>query len=164
MLNNQPTSIKKQQGAALIVCLVVLLIVTILAASGITSASLQQKMAANIQQKNETFQATESGIALLMNLVTGNAVTAGNSQLLSDALSSPASTISFSNGLSRTSGNIIDVSTSVKYLSNMTTAIGNSIDADESSTIISGHRFIVTGKSTMPSGATTRIELGLQYD
>ena len=164
MLNKQPTTIKKQQGAALIVCLVVLLIITILAASGITSASLQQKMAANIQQQNETFQATESGIALLMNLVTGNAVTAGNSQLLSDALSSPATTISFSNGLSRTSGNIIDVSTTVNYLSNMTTAIGNSIDADESSTIISGHRFIVTGESTMPSGATTRIELGLQYD
>jgi len=158
-MNKQYRSIKKQQGAALVICLVVLLIITIIAASGISGASLQQKMAANTQQQNETFQATESGIARLLNTIT-----AGNSAALTSSLNSPTATISFANGLSRSSGNEITVTTDVNFLSNMAATRGNSLDADENSTIIPGYRFIVTGQATMPSGASTLIEHGIQYD
>jgi len=163
-MNSHYRSIKNEQGAALVVCLVTLLIITIIAASGISTASLQQKMAANIQQQNETFQATESGIDRLINVINGTAATAGDSVILNSALNTPTTSVSYANGLSRSGSNEITVITEVNFLANMAALRGNSLDADENSTIIPGYRFIVTGQATMPSGASTQIEHGIQYD
>jgi len=154
----QHVSLKNQQGAALIICLVVLLIITVIAASGINNASLQQNMAASIQQKNETFQASESGIARLLNVVDSD------SMLLANALNAPTATINYDNGLSRSAGNIITVTTEINYVSTMAADLGNSLNADENSTTIAGHRFVITGEAWTESGAKTHIEHGIEYD
>jgi len=155
---NQRVSLKNQQGAALIVCLVVLLIITVIAASGINNASLQQNMAASIQQKNQTFQASESGIARLLNVIDGDSI------LLANALNAPTTAINYDNGLSTSTGNIITVTTEINYISTMATDFANSLNADENSTIISGHRFVITGEAWTGSGAKTHIEQGIEYD
>lgn len=52
-----------QQGVALVVSLILLLLLTVLAITAATNSSLQQRMAANAQDMNAAFQATESGLA-----------------------------------------------------------------------------------------------------
>jgi len=53
---------KKQHGATLLISLVLLLVLTILALAAGRSATLQQRMAGNLQQQNLAFQAAENGI------------------------------------------------------------------------------------------------------
>jgi len=53
---------KKQRGATLLISLVLLLVLTILALAAGRSATLQQRMAGNLQQQNLAFQAAENGI------------------------------------------------------------------------------------------------------
>jgi type IV pilus assembly protein PilX len=50
-----------QQGAALVMALVILLILTILGVTAMSTSSLEQKMAGNIQDLTRAFQAAESG-------------------------------------------------------------------------------------------------------
>jgi type IV pilus assembly protein PilX len=51
-----------QQGAALVMALVILLILTILGVTAMSTSSLEQKMAGNIQDLTRAFQAAESGV------------------------------------------------------------------------------------------------------
>jgi len=60
-MNNLITE-SKQRGATLLISLVLLLVLTILALVAARSASLQQRMASNLQQQNMAFQAAENGI------------------------------------------------------------------------------------------------------
>lgn len=53
-------SLPRQRGAALIVSLIVLLVVTLLALGTMESAVMQERMASNSQNKNVSFQLTES--------------------------------------------------------------------------------------------------------
>jgi len=59
---NSLTTESKQRGATLLISLVLLLVLTILALVAARSASLQQRMASNLQQQNMAFQAAENGI------------------------------------------------------------------------------------------------------
>ncbi|KXU39411.1 hypothetical protein AXE65_08580 [Ventosimonas gracilis] len=59
---NHLTAAKKQQGATLLISLVLLLVLTILALAAGRSATLQQRMAGNLQQQNLAFQTAENGI------------------------------------------------------------------------------------------------------
>jgi len=59
---NHLTAAKKQQGATLLISLVLLLVLTILALAAGRSATLQQRMAGNLQQQNIAFQTAENGI------------------------------------------------------------------------------------------------------
>lgn len=52
----------RQSGMALLVCLIMLLLLTIIAITAARQSTLQARMAANSQQENVAFQASESGI------------------------------------------------------------------------------------------------------
>lgn len=51
-----------QSGAVLIISLIMLLLLTLIGASGMQSASLEEKMAGNIRDRNIAFQAAESAL------------------------------------------------------------------------------------------------------
>jgi type IV pilus assembly protein PilX len=55
-----------QSGAVLVTALVFLVIMTLLALSSITTNTLEERMAANIQEINRSFQAAETGLAIIM--------------------------------------------------------------------------------------------------
>ncbi len=57
----------RQQGVVLVVCLLVILVVTLIAATMIKTSAFEEKMAANAQTYNRTFQAAESAIELAIN-------------------------------------------------------------------------------------------------
>ena len=52
----------RQQGAALLVSLVMLLLLTMIALAGVSDSTLQQRMAHNTRQLNQSFQAAETGL------------------------------------------------------------------------------------------------------
>jgi len=61
---NNLTTWQKQRGATLLISLILLLVLTILALVAGRSATLQQRMASNLQQQNLAFQSAESGIQI----------------------------------------------------------------------------------------------------
>lgn len=84
----QNRSAKRQSGAALIMSLVILLVLTILAITAMRTASLEERMAGNIQEATNAFQAAESGLnkglntsgSLSLSGTTTNSWTFGNAQ------------------------------------------------------------------------------------
>ncbi|MCW8884571.1 MAG: PilX N-terminal domain-containing pilus assembly protein [Motiliproteus sp.] len=52
----------KQRGVVLIACLLVIVVVTMIAATASKTSSFEEKMAANAQTYNRTFQAAESAV------------------------------------------------------------------------------------------------------
>ncbi len=52
----------RQSGAVLIVAMIILVILTLLGVSTMTSTSLQERIAANTQEKVHAFQAAETGL------------------------------------------------------------------------------------------------------
>jgi type IV pilus assembly protein PilX len=61
---------RRQQGAALVIGLLLLLVLTILAISGMTTATLELRMAGNTQYKERAFQAAETGIEQAIDTAT----------------------------------------------------------------------------------------------
>ena len=53
---------QREQGAVLIVAMIFLIIMTLLAVTGMTTTSLEEKMAANSQETTRAFQAAETGL------------------------------------------------------------------------------------------------------
>lgn len=70
------TGLKQERGAALIMSLVILLILTLLGITGMSTSSLQQKMAGNTQEVVRALEAAESGAILAIN--TNGSLNAGN--------------------------------------------------------------------------------------
>jgi type IV pilus assembly protein PilX len=62
MVKEQP---QNQQGSALIVSLIFLLLLTLLSVAGIKSSTSQERMAANVKLKSDSFQAAESALRLI---------------------------------------------------------------------------------------------------
>ncbi len=56
------TGAKKQQGIVLVVALLILIVMTVLSVSMLSSTTLEERMASNLQSHNTTFQAAESCI------------------------------------------------------------------------------------------------------
>ncbi len=52
--------IKKQQGIVLVVALLILVVMTVLGVSMLSSSTLEERMASNLQSQNVIFQAAES--------------------------------------------------------------------------------------------------------
>ncbi len=52
-----------EQGAVLIIALIMLLILTLLGVTAMNMTSMEEKMATNIQESNQAFQAAETGIS-----------------------------------------------------------------------------------------------------
>lgn len=67
---------RKQRGVVLAVSLILLLLLTILAITASTSSTLQERMAANAQDDNIAFQATESALASLNTKLSGGGTVA----------------------------------------------------------------------------------------
>ncbi len=65
----QPRQADRQQGIALIMALVFLMLLTIIGVTAMTTTSLQEKMAGNVQNKNSAFQAAESALRVGENLI-----------------------------------------------------------------------------------------------
>lgn len=57
--------LKTQSGSALIFSLVFLLLLTLVGMAGITSATHQERMAANVKLKNDSLQAAEAALQLI---------------------------------------------------------------------------------------------------
>ncbi len=57
-------NVTKQSGAALFVCLMLLLVMTLIGVSGITSSTLEEKMAGNMRNKHMSFQAAEAALRI----------------------------------------------------------------------------------------------------
>lgn len=55
---------KRQGGSALIVTLILLLVITVIGVAGMGSTILQERMAGNMQDSAQVFEATESGLRL----------------------------------------------------------------------------------------------------
>lgn len=53
---------RRQAGAALVVSLILLLVLTLIGVTGMRSASMEEKMAGNMRDRNVAFQAAESGV------------------------------------------------------------------------------------------------------
>lgn len=66
-INTIQRSTKSQKGAALITALFFLVILTTLAMSSMNTNILDEKMAANTQEKNRAFQTAETALAIAMN-------------------------------------------------------------------------------------------------
>lgn len=56
-----------QRGMALVMALVILVILTILGITAMSTSSLQEKMAGNVQEQTRAFQAAESGLNTALN-------------------------------------------------------------------------------------------------
>lgn len=67
---------RQQRGVVLAVSLILLLLLTILAITASTSSTLQERMAANAQDDNIAFQATESALASLNTTLIGGGTVA----------------------------------------------------------------------------------------
>ncbi|VAX12968.1 hypothetical protein MNBD_GAMMA24-2603 [hydrothermal vent metagenome] len=59
---NTITGLKKQQGIVLVVALLILVVMTVLSVSMLSSSTLEERMASNLQSQNAAFQAAESCI------------------------------------------------------------------------------------------------------
>ncbi len=53
-------NIEKQQGIVLVVALLILVVMTVLSVSMLSSSTLEERMASNLQSQNITFQAADS--------------------------------------------------------------------------------------------------------
>jgi len=69
---NHPSGLHGQRGATLLISLVLLLMLTVLALVASRGATLQQRMASNLQQQNLAFQAAENGIQAAILQMTGS--------------------------------------------------------------------------------------------
>ena len=77
--------LRKQHGAVLMVSLVMLLLMTILGLTAMSSATMEQKMAANSQDINTTLQASESATrAVLGDLSVLGAAMTSNTPVTAD--------------------------------------------------------------------------------
>ena len=54
---------QREGGAVLIISMIFLIIMTLLAVTGMTTTSLEEKMASNAQESTRAFQAAETGLA-----------------------------------------------------------------------------------------------------
>ncbi|MEH6565629.1 MAG: PilX N-terminal domain-containing pilus assembly protein [Halopseudomonas sp.] len=63
-----------QRGAALMVSLVFLLLMSLAALAGVRSATSQERMVANLQQRNQSFQAAEAGVRWVERQIRRNAI------------------------------------------------------------------------------------------
>lgn len=55
-------ALARERGAALVMSLIILLVLTIIAIAGITTSTLEERMAGNIQDATHAFEGAESGL------------------------------------------------------------------------------------------------------
>ena len=149
--------VNRQQGAVLIVSLMLLLVMTLLSVASMSTSVMQEKMAANAQNTNRTFQAAESAVDAHVSIILG-----GNSDNLNEAMTSPTEqgvVMTVNIGTSD-----VTATAQIEYLGEIITTGGGSINADESSTLLNGHRFELVGIGNIAAvQAQTQIKQGIEY-
>lgn len=149
--------VNRQSGAVLVIGLIVLLVVTLLGVAGMNSSLMQERMAANAQNANRTFQAAESSVGVLTKILMD-----GDLSILQEAMGAEdemSNSVSYSIG-----GADMTSSYQARYLGEIIISSGSSMDASESTTLLKGYRFELSGVSTMPTtGASTTIYKGVEY-
>ncbi len=74
-----PVRIERQNGSVLIVGLIMLLVITLISLAAIQSTTLQERMAGNMRDRNQAFQAAEMALRQGETLVApGTAIGTGN--------------------------------------------------------------------------------------
>jgi len=146
-----------QKGAVLIVSLMLMLVMTLLSIASMSTSVMQEKMAANAQNTNRTFQAAETAIDTQVSIILG-----GNSANLNEAMVAAlgqGAVMSVNTGTGDTTA-----TAQIEYLGEIIATSGSSIDADESSTALSGHRFALVGTGRIAAvEAETQITQGIEY-
>ncbi|MDX1725239.1 MAG: PilX N-terminal domain-containing pilus assembly protein [Pseudomonas sp.] len=125
---------RQQSGVVLAVSLILLLLLTILAITASTSSTLQERMAANAQESNVAFQASESALAAMNTQVRNGIVPAADSVL---ALDYPTRTVR------------ARMQSASRY------AEGSSLDAEENSGTPQIIIYDFTSSATLDPAATT---------
>ncbi|MCP5161133.1 MAG: PilX protein [Hahellaceae bacterium] len=152
-----PNDSKTQQGVALIISLVMLLTITLIAISGMTSSLMQEKMAANAQNSTKTFQAAESAVGALSGKLTGGDISSLQEAMTEASKYSKA--VAFSINDSKVAAQF-----QTRYLGEVIITSGDSMDGDESSTLLKGYRFELIGAASIDAvQAYSRIFQGIEY-
>ncbi len=146
-----------QTGAVLVVSLIVLLVLTLLGVAGMNSSMMQERMAANAQHSNRAFQAAESAAgALMQQLMNGDLSMLQQSMASADSMST---TTAFSIG-----GSDVSSEYTARYLGEIIISSGSSMDASESTTLLKGYRYELSGSSEISgSGASRTVFKGIEY-
>lgn len=92
-----PSSIQKQQGIVLVIALLLLMVMTVIGSSMLSTATLEERMASNMQQQYTTLQATDSCTNAIFqqtaiinnsiispNVIQPNMIDAGTGNLIAD--------------------------------------------------------------------------------
>lgn len=133
----------KQQGAVLIVSLIMLIVMTLLGLSTMNKAGMQEKMAANNQERVRAFQAAETGIAAAFN--------SGANFDVNNVINSPTTNVGQA-GPSQTSYTF-----STSYLSKSIPFRGSGWDAE----FFSFYNFNIASSSNLASGARATLNGGI---
>lgn len=146
-----------QRGAVLIISLMLMLVMTLLSIASMSTSVMQEKMAANAQNTNRTFQAAESAVEAQISTILDGGSTSLNSAMIS--VSGQGAIISVDIGTSDATATV-----QIEYLGEIITTGGSSMDANESSTNLSGQRFELVGRGTIDAvQAQTQIRQGIEY-
>lgn len=149
---------KRQSGVALVIGLVMLLVITLIAVAGMSSSTMHEKMSANAQNINRTFQAAESAVGALTGVLTG-----GDTSLLQTAM---AAGKGIKTNTTPFDIEVVEISSdyAVTYLGEVAVTSGSSMDANESTTLLKGYRFELQGTAEIAAvSARTRIFKGVEY-
>lgn len=70
-LRRDPTAPARQRGVSLLVVLVLLIVMSILGIAVLRSSAMQERMGANLRDRNDALQAAETGLEVARNSVIG---------------------------------------------------------------------------------------------
>ena len=148
---------QSQQGAVLILSLILLVVMTLFGLASMNTSIMQEKMASNAQNTNATFQAAESSVSSLMQEVLGGTQTHLTASMNAPDAKSSLVALNLNNPK-------LTASYQTTYLGEIILTSGNSLNADESSTLLKGRRFEMTGIGAIPGAqAQTVIRQGMEY-
>lgn len=144
----------RQKGAVLVVSLIVLLVLTLMGIGGMNSSVMQERMASNAQNSNREFQAAESAIDSVMQDLMAGTYTALQAAMNSASSISAPTTVTIT-------GLTADVRT--QYLGEIYMTNGDSMNANEDTPFLKGHRYQVIGQAEMTgSGTPHRVYQGVE--
>lgn len=150
-----------QNGAALVISLVLLVVMTLIGVASMSTSLMQEKMAANAQSSNITFQAAESAIgALVTEIIVNRNFTQLENAVADEGVQQDRVVIDVDDPN-------VNAGFQITYLGEVFISgeAGSSTDADEDSTKIEATRYDITATGVMESNnAQTVIRQGFIYN
>lgn len=143
------TGMKKQRGIVLVVALLILVVMTVLGVSMLSSSSLGERMASNLQSQNVTFQAAESCIR--------TALLFANKNLRDAAINNP-DPANIPNASLNCAFDNNTVTAQVLYSTPLNASQRQGIIQSYSLGTFSGYVLTLDGSSTLASGASSTLQ------